>query len=131
MALQAFFFLICITLFFSFTAYTQVQAHFTTPYSAKEMGSRAMEFPHTPLWSCLLIDIGTTVTADGFLDQQVATSAILALPHPDAPGQERFRWISQSVNSPDPEDTAVVVQIGYHTGKNIDVALTTFFPRPG
>ena len=103
---------------------------FAAPHSAEEMGLRAMEFPHTPLWNCLLIDIGITVTADGFLDQQVGTSAILSLPQPDAPGQELFRWISQSVNSQDPEDSAVV-QIGYHTGKSNDVALTTFFPRPG
>jgi len=103
---------------------------FAVPSSAEEMGLRAMEFSHTPLWNCLLIDIGTTVTADGFLDQQVATSAILVLPHPGSSSQELFRWISQSVNSQDPEDT-VPVQVGYHTGKNNDVALTTFFPRPG
>jgi len=103
---------------------------FTAQYSAEEMGIRAMGFPHTPPWNCLLIDIGTTVTADGFLDQQVGTSAILSLPHPGSSSQELFRWISQSMNSQDPEDTAVV-QVGYHTGNSNDAALTTFFPRPG
>ena len=110
---------------------------FTAPSSAERMGLRAMTFPHTPKWNCLLIDIGVTVTADGFIEQQIGTSAILSLPqsevldqlHAPQTGQELFRWISQSVNSYDPEDTAIV-QIGYHTGKNHDVALTTFFPRP-
>ena len=103
---------------------------FAAPYSAEEMGIRALEFPHTPLWNCLLIDIGITVTPEGFLDQQVGMSAVLALPQSDSPGQEAFRWISQSVNSQDPADTAIT-QVGYHTGKNNDVALTIFFPRPG
>jgi hypothetical protein len=106
--------------------------------SPEEMGMRAMEFPHTPLWDCLLIDIGATVTAGGFLDQQISTSAVLYLPQREfrgqlydiQPGQELFRWISQSVNSQNPEDTAII-QVGYQTGKNHDVALTTFFPRPG
>ena len=72
---------------------------FAAPYSAEEIGLRAMEFPHTPLWNCLLIDIGVTVTADGFLDQQVGMSAILSLPprgflghlYDIQPGQELFR----------------------------------------
>lgn len=111
---------------------------FTAPYSAEELGWRAMEFPHTPLWNCLLIDIGTTVTPEGFLDQQIAMSAVLYLPqggfpgqlYDTQPGQELFRWISHEVNSQYPADTAIL-QVGYHTGKNKNVALATFFPRPG
>jgi hypothetical protein len=111
---------------------------FAAPYSAEEMGLRAMEFTHTPSWNCLLIDIGVTITADGFFDQQIATSAVLSLPqrrfprqrYDLQPGQELFRWISHSENPQYPEDTAIV-QVGYHTGKNNDIALTTFFPRPG
>lgn len=106
------------------------QVPFAAPHSAEEMGTRAMEFPHTPLWNCLLIDIGITVTPEGFLDQRISTSAILSLPQPDSPGQEAFRWIAQSVNSTDAVEPPVL-QVGYHTGKNNDVALTTFFPRPG
>lgn len=67
------------------------------------MGLRAMEFPHTPLWDCLLIDIGTTVTANGFLDQQVATSAILALPQRGSLGQLAFNllaWFKRLVLPP-------------------------------
>ncbi len=88
---------------------------FAAPYSAEETGLRVMEFPHTPLWNCLLIDIGTTITPEGFLDQQISTSAVLYLPQRGfpaqlsdmQPGQELFRWISQSVNSPYPDDTAI------------------------
>lgn len=111
---------------------------FAAPHSAEEMGLRAMEFPHTPPWNCLLIDIGTTVTADGLLDQQISTSAILSLPHPRflgqlydrQPGQEVFRWISQLVNTTYAAE-APILQVGYFTGKNDDVALTTSFPRLG
>ncbi|MBM4255639.1 MAG: hypothetical protein FJ147_07050 [Deltaproteobacteria bacterium] len=88
-----------------------------------------MEFPHTPLWNCLLIDIGATVTADGFLDQQISTSAILSFSQGSTSGQEAFRWISHSVHSINtPEER--ILQIRYLTGHSKDVVLTTFFPRP-
>src|ERR1041384_2787510 len=29
---------------------------FVPPYTAEEMGYRAMEFPHSPYWKCTLID---------------------------------------------------------------------------
>lgn len=114
------------------------QFPFASPYSAEEMGLRAMEFAHTPSWNCLLIDVGITITADGFLAQQIETSAVLALsPHgfldqlyDIQPGQGLFRWISHSVNQQYPGDTTIV-QVGHRTGKNFDVALETFFPRPG
>jgi hypothetical protein len=119
------FFVLCVVLNLSYNLFA-----FVAPYSAKEMGQRAMEYSHTPLWNCLLIDIGTTVTADGFLDQQVSTSAILALPQSTAPGQELFRWISHAVNSTDAAEPPIL-QVGYRTGNNTDIALTTFFPRSG
>lgn len=100
------------------------QFPFASPYSAEEMGLRAMEFTHTPSWNCLLIDIGTIITADGFFDQQIATSAVLFLPQQGflssfydiQPGQELFRWISHSVNQQYPGD-ATIVQIGIAPAK--------------
>src|SRR5713101_3749605 len=42
---------------------------FVPPYTAEEMGLRAMEFPHSPLWNCLVLDSGATLTSTGFLQQ--------------------------------------------------------------
>ena len=109
---------------------------FAAPHSTQEMGLRAMEFPHTPLWNCLLIDIGTTVTPDGFLAQQISTSAVLSLRQGEGPGQvsnlhpgqELFRWISQSVNALD-SPGAASRQVGYFTDNTSRVALEAFYPR--
>ena len=53
---------------------------FTPPYTAEEMGLRAMEFPHSPFWNCTLIDIAMSVTNTGFMDQRVSIIPILYLP---------------------------------------------------
>src|SRR5258705_3185389 len=78
---------------------------FIPPYTAEEMGLRAMEFPHSPLWNCLVLDLGATLTSTGFLQQDVGVVATLYLPekgfqghlYETPPGQELFRWLSYSV----------------------------------
>ncbi len=50
---------------------------FAAPYTAEEMGLRAMEFPHSPFWNCTLIDIAASVTNTGFMDQRVTIVPIL------------------------------------------------------
>lgn len=96
---------------------------FSPPYTAEEMGLRAMEFPHSPLWNCLIIDINATVTAMGLLDQGVSLTATLYLPqsgflshlYHTKPGQEVFRWLSHIVVPPEPVGSHNLF-IGYHTG---------------
>src|SRR5215470_3872989 len=82
---------------------------FAPPYTAEEMGYRAMEFPHSPYWNCTLIDIAMSVTNTGFMDQRVSIIPILYLPeggfaeqlYATKPGQEVYRWLSQSVSPPE------------------------------
>ena len=82
---------------------------FSAPYSAEEMGLRAMEFPHSPFWNCTLIDIAASVTNTGFMDQRVTIIPILYLSeggfaeqlYSAKPGQEVYRWLSQSVSPPE------------------------------
>ena len=86
---------------------------FTAPYTAEEMGIRAMEFPHSPYWNCTLIDIAMSVTNTGFMDQRVTIIPILYLPeggfaeylYTRKPGQEVYRWFPN--RCPRPSATVV------------------------
>ena len=78
-------------------------SHFSCPYTAEEMALRAMEFPHSPFWDCILIDMAFSVTNSGFMDQRVTLIPILYFPengfgehlYAAQPGQEIYRWLSQ------------------------------------
>lgn len=82
---------------------------FVAPYTDEEMGLRSMESPHSPFWNCTLIDIAASVTNTGFMDQRVTIIPILYLPeggfaeqlYSAKPGQEVYRWLSQSVSPPE------------------------------
>ncbi|NOT57392.1 MAG: DUF1329 domain-containing protein [Deltaproteobacteria bacterium] len=54
---------------------------FTPPYTAEEMGYRAMEFSHSPRWSCNLIDVTGALTAEGFLRTSKMYSPIFYVPN--------------------------------------------------
>ncbi|MGH8010391.1 MAG: DUF1329 domain-containing protein, partial [Candidatus Binatia bacterium] len=110
---------------------------FLPPYTAEEMGLRAMEFPHTPLWNHTLIDIGLTVTHTGFLDQRVSIIPVLYLPRagfPEhlyqiKPGQELYRWLQQSVSPPESYGTQTLF-IGYRTDQRFTTKLDMFAYTP-
>jgi len=111
---------------------------FTPPYTAEEMGLRAMEFPHSPLWNGLVLDIGTTITSTGFLQQEVSLIATLYLPEQGfpghlyqiQPGQELFRWLSYSVMPPQPADEPPSLLIGYRTDLTFPTPAETLIFRP-
>jgi len=112
---------------------------FVPPYTAEEMGLRAMEFPHSPLWNCLVLDIGATLTATGLLQQDVGGVATLYLPeqgfpghlYQTPPGQELFRWLSYSVLPPQPEAEPPSLLIGYRTDRTFVIPAETLMPRTG
>jgi len=54
---------------------------FEPPYTAEEMGFRAMEFSHSPRWSCNLIDVTGTLTAQGYLHTNKMYSPIFYVPN--------------------------------------------------
>ncbi len=61
---------------------------FEAPYTAEEMGYRAMEFSHSPRWSCNLVDVTGDLTAQGFLRTTKMYSPIFYVPN--ARGQYGF-----------------------------------------
>ena len=54
---------------------------FTPPYTAEEMGYRAMEFSHSPRWSCNFVDVSGALTAHGYLITNKMHSPIFYVPN--------------------------------------------------
>ncbi|MGH7962114.1 MAG: DUF1329 domain-containing protein, partial [Candidatus Binatia bacterium] len=54
---------------------------FEPPYTAEEMGYRAMEFSHSPRWSCNLIDVSGALTSEGYLLAAKLYSPIFYVPN--------------------------------------------------
>ena len=110
---------------------------FTPPYTAEEMGLRVMEFPHSPYWNCTLIDIAMSVTSTGFMDQRVTIIPILYLPeggfseylYTRKPGQEVYRWLSQSVSPPERYGSQTLY-VGYRTDLTFPTKLDLFAYSP-
>lgn len=110
---------------------------FSPPYTAEEMGLRAMEFPHSPFWNCTLIDIAATVTNTGFMDQRVTIIPILYLPeggfaehlYSTKPGQELYRWLSQSVSPPERYGNQTLY-VGYRNDRAFTTKLDLFAYSP-
>ena len=110
---------------------------FAAPYSAEEMGIRSMEYPHSPYWNSTLIDIATTLTGSGFMDQRVSIIPILYLPqggfaehlYTAKPGQEIFRWLSQAVSPAERYGTQTLF-IGYRTDQSFPTKVELFAYSP-
>ncbi len=110
---------------------------FSPPYTAEEMGYRSMEYPHTPYWSCTLIDIAATVTNTGFMDQRVTIIPVLYLPqggfvdqlYSAKPGQEVYRWLSQSVSPPERYGNQTLY-VGYRNDQTFTTKLDLFAYSP-
>src|SRR5262245_34857439 len=76
---------------------------FSPPYTAEEMGYRAMEFPHMPRWSAAFADGFGSITNSGFLQQAKTAGGTLAVPadglagylYATPPGGEYCRWLFQ------------------------------------
>lgn len=110
---------------------------FASPYTAEEMGLRSMEYPHTPYWNHTLIDIAATVTNTGFMDQRVTIIPVLYLPqggfaeqlYGTKPGQEIYRWLSQSVSPPERYGNQTLY-VGYRTDNTFTTKLDLFAYTP-
>src|SRR5262245_33139892 len=100
---------------------------FEPPYTAEEMGYRAMEFSHSPRWSCNLADVTGTLTAQGYLHTSKMYSPIFYVPnatgqqglagelYSTAPGGPTRKITGQ--NTFPPEDLGnQMVHIQYRTG---------------
>ena len=96
-----------------------------------------MEYPHSPYWDSTLIDIATTLTGSGFMDQRVSIIPILYLPqggfaehlYTAKPGQEIFRWLSQAVSPAERYGTQTLF-IGYRTDQSFPTKVELFAYSP-
>src|SRR5262245_33593190 len=52
---------------------------FSPPYTAEEMGYRAMEFPHMPRWLAAFADGFGSITSSGFLQQAKTAGGTLSV----------------------------------------------------
>ncbi len=110
---------------------------FRPPYTAEEMGLRAMEFPHSPFWDCTLVDMAFSVTNSGFMDQRVTLISILYFPedgfgehlYTARPGQEIYRWLSQGVSPPERYGNQTL-WIGYRTDQTFRTKIDMFTYSP-
>ena len=81
---------------------------FTPPYTAEEMGYRAMEFPHMPRWSCVQIEDGGVLTPSGYLSN-IKVIVLVDYRDPEGligqltakPGEVYSRWLSQDTAPPE------------------------------
>ncbi len=81
---------------------------FTPPYTAEEMGLRAMEFPHIARWNFAMIEDFGAVMPTGYLST-AKTIVLSAYPEPEGlmgyikakPGEIYARWLSQDTYPPE------------------------------
>jgi hypothetical protein len=81
---------------------------FTPPYTAEEMGYRAMEFPHMPRWSCVQIEDGGVLTPSGYLST-IKVVVLVDYRAPEGlvgqltakPGEVYSRWLTQDIAPPE------------------------------
>jgi hypothetical protein len=110
---------------------------FSPPYTAEEMGYRAMEFPHMPRWSCALADAYGSITSSGFLSQGKTAGVVLYIPeaglaghlYATPPGTEYFRWLFQDTAPPEHYGNQWL-QVGYRTDQTFATRLDSFIFSP-
>src|SRR6266852_919413 len=84
---------------------------FTAPYTAEEIGYRAMEFPQRPRWSCVYANLWGSSSPTGALLNPGKSITFLAYPEPVGveaefarkPGEELYRSLNQNTFPPDAE----------------------------
>ncbi len=81
---------------------------FLPPYTAEEMGYRAMEFPHMPHWNCSQIEDFASIMPSGYLFNG-KTTVLVRHEQPEGlegylsakPGEVYARWLSQDTAPPE------------------------------
>ncbi|MBI3300649.1 MAG: DUF1329 domain-containing protein [Deltaproteobacteria bacterium] len=84
---------------------------FTAPYTAEEMGYRAMEFTQRPRWSCVFVNVWGSLSPQGVLLSPGKSITFMDYPEPVGvgaefvrkPGEELYRYLNQNTSPPDAE----------------------------
>lgn len=95
---------------------------FTPPYTAEEMGYRAMEFTQRPRWSCVYANLFGSISSEGALLGQGRAVNLVAYPLPEGvagelarrPGEEVYRQLTQHLYPPEAYTSQTLV-IRYRT----------------
>ena len=115
---------------------------FKPPYTAEEMGYRAMEFSHSPRWSCNLIDVAGTLTSQGYLLTSKLYSPIFYVPNAEGltgfagelygtdPGEPTRQITGQDVFPPENYGNQMVL-IQYRTDKEHPTRWDLYFYSDG
>ncbi len=115
---------------------------FEPPYTAEEMGYRAMEFSHSPRWSCNLIDVSGTLTSEGYLFTSKLYSPIFYVPNAKGlagfagelygtlPGEPTRKITGQDVFPPEAYGNQMVL-IQYRTDREHTTRWDLFFYSDG
>lgn len=97
---------------------------FTPPYTAEEMGYRAMEFTQRPRWSCAYANLFGSISSEGSLLGQGRAVNLVAYPPPEGvagelarkPGEEVYRQLTQQLFPPEAYTSQTLV-IRYRTDR--------------
>jgi hypothetical protein len=89
---------------------------FTPPYTAEEMGVRAMEFPHIARWNFAMIEDFGSIMPTGYLTTG-KTIVLSVYPEPEGlrgyfnakPGEIYSRWLSQDTSPPEKLGTQMLM----------------------
>ena len=110
---------------------------FSPPYSAEEMGIRAMEFTQRPRWSCVFANIFGSISQTGFLSITGQGVGYMAYPSPRGleaeirrkPGQLLYRYLTQHLYPPEAYGSMNLV-FRYRTGPQFVKKEDMFFYSP-
>src|SRR5215831_2695297 len=110
---------------------------FAPPYTAEEMGYRAMEFPHMPRWSAAFADGFGSITSSGFLQQaktaggtlSVYADGVASYLYATPPGGEYCRWLFQDTAPPESYGNQTLM-VGYRTDQTASTRLDSFYYSP-
>ncbi len=110
---------------------------FEPPYTAEEMGYRAMEFSHFPRWSCAVTDTYGSITSSGYLQEAITEGVVLYMPeeglagylYATSAGQEHSRWLFRQTAPPEDYD-AQQVWISYRTDQTFPTRTDFFLYSP-
>ena len=112
---------------------------FTPPYTAEEIGFRAMEFPHQPRWSCVYADAGASIDQWGHLIVQNKAVGLVAYRTPEGlvgevyetpPGESFVTSLSQEIGPPEKYGNQSLVS-RYRVDKTFTKKLEMFIYTPG
>lgn len=110
---------------------------FTAPYTAEEMGYRAMEFTQRPRWSCVFANVWGSLSPQGVLLSPGKSITFMDYPEPVGvgaeftrkPGEELYRYLNQNTFPPDAESSQRMT-IRYRTDRTFIKKEESFLYSP-